>query len=517
MHITAPGRNQPCPCGSGKKFKHCCIDGPRAIGAPKAFPTAVSAINNQRPNLHEAMSCATAHHQAGRLRKAATIYQEILEMAPNHADALHLLGVVKHQWGRNDEAHDLIQHAISIRPNVAEYHNNLGEVHRAQNRADEALINYQRALFLRPDFPEAHRNVGLAHLALGEPDAATVYLRNALLRFPEALGIYWALGQAFMASHNPDAALDAFTHGLSIRPDDPALLCGKGIALKAAGLLEEAVEHYRHAITLQPQVPALHHNLALIFHQAGNHEAASECLEREIALDPNADSASHLLASLHNTPTERAPASYVRETFDHYADTFDQHLINKLDYHTPALLAQAIKRAVQPLSVAMRILDLGCGTGLFGVEVQDIKTNLTGVDLSPKMVDKASQRGIYDELIVTDLLDFLADAGPDQYDLVAATDVFNYLGNLTPVFERVSRILVHGGYFAFSLEAGSPSADDYHLDTTGRYQHNPNYVQRLCERFGYHVIDFTQTPIRMEQGSAVDGHLVLLQKTSPNA
>lgn len=511
MLMVAPPRNQPCPCGSGKKYKHCCAD-----HSPAPSGTASTKIRSQEGNalsVPQAIQLAIQLHQTGRLRKAAAIYRQILEIQPNHSDALHLLGLVNHQFGQHDQAYSLIKKALSQNPGAANFHNNLGEVCRALNRPDEALDCYAKALAHQPRFPEAHRNIGLVHLGTGNLELAISYLRSARERFPDYLGIYWALGQALMNQRRADEAVDIYNQGLAINPADSALLCAKGIALRVTGELEQTIRHYRHAIDLQPHLPELHHNLALVFQQQGDTKEAIACLENELKLTPNAESTQHLLAALQNITTERAPASYVRETFDGYAEGFDQHLGSKLEYQAPALLANILHDAIGSPTRTLNILDLGCGTGLFGEQVNAIKKRLVGIDLSPKMIDKARQRQIYDQLIVGDLLDYLTEAEHGQFDLIAATDVFIYIGNLLPVFEQVSRILPAEGWFTFSIEAPQNEASDFTLDQTGRYQHHANYLARLSTHFGFAQAAFAETCLRKEKGKPVAGYLYLLKKS----
>src|SRR6185436_8688559 len=86
----------------------------------------------------EALDLALQHHQAGRLQEAEALYRNILRAKPDHADALHLLGVIAHQTGRHEMAVDCIARAIELNPAVAEYHGNLGEVFRVLFRPNEA-------------------------------------------------------------------------------------------------------------------------------------------------------------------------------------------------------------------------------------------------------------------------------------------------------------------------------------------------------------------------------------------
>ena len=77
--------------------------------------------------INETLQTAVGHHQAGRLAEAEAIYRQILTQVPNHADALHLLGLVAFQTGHYDAAIELIGRAVASNPAVAAYHCNLGE------------------------------------------------------------------------------------------------------------------------------------------------------------------------------------------------------------------------------------------------------------------------------------------------------------------------------------------------------------------------------------------------------
>lgn len=511
--MTSTSRNQPCPCGSGKKYKHCCAgrDAKNHLAAGQS--ALIQLETGQWAPAPQAMERAIQLHQQGRLLKAEVIYRQIVQMLPNHADAQHLLGVIYHQTGKQNQAYTHISQAILLNSKAALFHNNLGEVCRSLNRLDEAQICYARALALQPELQEAQRNIGLTLLEQNKPDEAVSHLRQVVASCPDYPGGYWALGAALMKQKKLEEALEICDQGLMQTPIDVPLLCAKGLVLKAMAQPEHAARHYRQAIERQPQAPELHHCLSVVLKQLGDVEGAIECLKNEVKLRPNNGTAQHLLASLQNITTERAPASYVSELFDDYADKFDQHLIGRLEYRTPGMLAKMLHDAIGSNPVQFDILDLGCGTGLFGEEVKTLKKELVGIDLAPRMIQKAEERGLYDRLIVGDLLEYLAEAKTGQFDLIAATDVFNYVGNLQPVFEQVARILPVSGWFVFSLEAAQEGVDSFALNKTGRYQHGHIYVPRLCGQYGFEALGFTQSTLRLDGGKPVVGYLYLLQKS----
>jgi len=107
------------------------------------------------------LDSALALHRAGQFEPAAKLYGQILKIDSNHADSLHLLGMVANQARMTDLAIELIEKAISINHRVAAYHSNLGTILQAQQRLTEAAAHYAVALILDPQMAETHLNLGL--------------------------------------------------------------------------------------------------------------------------------------------------------------------------------------------------------------------------------------------------------------------------------------------------------------------------------------------------------------------
>src|SRR5205823_1798095 len=118
------------------------------------------------------------------------------------------------------------------------------------------------------------------------------------------------------------------------------------------------------------------------------------------------------------------PPSTMVALFDGYAEKFDEHLTGQLRYRCPELLHEAVAR-LNP-GAGLNVLDLGCGTGLCGPLFRPLAATLTGVDLSPGMIDKARRRGVYDRLDLEDLVTALRRA-PGAVDLLLAADVLVYV------------------------------------------------------------------------------------------
>jgi predicted TPR repeat methyltransferase len=239
-------------------------------------------------------------------------------------------------------------------------------------------------------------------------------------------------------------------------------------------------------------------------------EAALARAQGDTAADAAvAEQARFLLAALRgDTVPDRAPASYVRDLFDQFAPRFDAELTGRLEYRTPALLAALLEEA--GVARGLRVLDLGCGTGLSGIALAPFAARLEGLDLSPRMLAEAGRRGLYQALHQADLLDFLP-AHPAGYGLVAAVDVLNYLGDLAPALGAMAVALAPGGVAAFSVEAGEGAP--FTLGEGMRYRHDPAHVAQLAAAAGLAVVTQRSAVLRQEKGVPVAGVLFVLRAT----
>src|SRR5262249_29473387 len=128
-------------------------------------------------------------------------------------------------------------------------------------------------------------------------------------------------------------------------------------------------------------------------------------------------------------------------------------------------------------NTGLSILDLGCGSGLVGASVSTLAAKLIGVDMSPEMIELARARGIYDQLEVAEITEWL-ERGQTQFDLVISCDCLIYFGDLGAVTRAAAKRLKPGGFLAMSMERGDRYP--YHLTDTGRYTHHPNHVRDVA-------------------------------------
>jgi predicted TPR repeat methyltransferase len=203
-------------------------------------------------------------------------------------------------------------------------------------------------------------------------------------------------------------------------------------------------------------------------------------------------------------------AVYVRRLFDQHAPEFDRALLERLDYRGPQILLAAVEKAVGwPLRFGS-VLDLGCGTGLAGLAFRPFCDRLTGVDLSPAMIERARAKGLYDRLIAADLFDHLAGVRNAEVHLVLAADVLVYLAELGRLHGKVARVLAPGGLFAFTVE--THDGPGVVLQETLRYAHGTDHVRAAIASAGLTLLMLEPVSTRTEKGAPVPGLVAVARR-----
>jgi Flp pilus assembly protein TadD len=191
MTSRAIGRNEPCPCGSGKKYKLC--HGALDAGGPAARAEPAGAADPEA-----VVRDALAAHQRNDLDRAEHGYRAALAASPAHPLATHYLGVILYQRNRLDEALPLLERAAADVPQEPEFHNNLGLALAAAERNDEAIAAYRRALALKPEHAVAWNNLGLVLQASNRLPEAIAAFREALAHAPDFAQAHWNLALALL-------------------------------------------------------------------------------------------------------------------------------------------------------------------------------------------------------------------------------------------------------------------------------------------------------------------------------
>ena len=296
------------------------------------------------------------------------------------------------------------------------------------------------------------------------------------------------------------ADFDAIERMLAAPADDAAVRLSR---LRERERQEERVRALQAALLEAPGDGARLQALANALRVLDRRAELLDVYRRMQRLAPEREEIGHMIAALSGeagTP-ERAADGYVRSLFDATADSFDETLSNWLDYRAPDLVAEAVRAALGPGATTLATIDLGCGTGLAGPLLRGLTRRLEGVDLSPRMLEKARARG-YDALFEDEIGRFLSTRR-GQYTLAVACDVFCYFGELAGAFRAVHDALKPGGVFAFTVER--IAGEGHALGASGRYAHSHAFVVSAAAAAGFAPVSEAEVRLRTELHRPVVG------------
>jgi predicted TPR repeat methyltransferase len=300
---------------------------------------------------------------------------------------------------------------------------------------------------------------------------------------------------------------------------------------------------------------------------------AENAVRNAMTLDATNEDATRLLESLTgHDPTkvhQRKPKEFMAELFDSFADTFDEKLVNQLQYRVPQLIGNAV-RDLPPVVAAAgastnafhAALDAGCGTGLAGRQIHRMVSGpLVGVDASSKMLEiasrctqnsgcgvdtttttatidviknKADSQPLYSSLLQMDLEDMTiantlnntfgngTDQSSKSFDLIVAADVFVYFGNLERIMEVFASLSTSSEHstswlvFTCELATADEAPLGFRLLPTGRFAHTKDHAVGMASRVGYELTKYQEIVPRMEKGGPVKGHLFVFERNGAN-
>jgi protein O-GlcNAc transferase len=238
-------------------------------------------------SIQQALEQATGLHRAGRLREAEGLYRQILAIKPDHADSLHLLGVIAHQCGRSDTAVNLIGKAIDVDDRSADFHSNIGSALHALGRSEDAEAHYRCAIELDPGHLDARNNLGNALLKRGELAGAAAQFGCAVMITPHDGASHFNLGNALLAHGDVAGATARYERALFLKPGWAEAHYNLGRALLMQGRPKEAAAQLRRALDRNSDYADAYGNLAAALYQLGEVGEAQSCARRALAIRPD--------------------------------------------------------------------------------------------------------------------------------------------------------------------------------------------------------------------------------------
>nr|MBF0222905.1 tetratricopeptide repeat protein [Desulfobulbaceae bacterium] len=432
----------------------------------------------------------------------------LLELQPQVAEIHYSLGLIYFHQKQLSFAEQLLKKAIELKPDYSGAHKDLGRVLIELNRLPEALASFKTAGTIDHRCHEAFRYTGDIYRKQGKYNEAVLAYQAEQAIQPENINGIFDVGLTYLRQQNNVKAIEVFQHIVTQAPLITEARYNLGLAYQNQKEYALAVEAYTSVLEIDADNAAAHNDLGMLYDLLGRPQEAIYHYKEVTRIQPKNMVAKHILAALTGLQLPNGHPDYVTSLFDQYSESFEADLVNNLKYTVPAKLKNAVLDYFDGQAEFDNALDLGCGTGMCGLEFGQFSTKITGVDLSSKMIQMAKAKKIYSTLTQQDIVSFL-NTSNELYDLFIAADVFIYVGALESLFEAVQRKSLPHGYFAFSVERCV--GDSFWLSTSGRYQHSRNYIQKLADTYFFEIERCDPTGIRLENNTWIPGDLYILR------
>lgn len=386
--MTLPNRNDPCPCGSGKKFKKCCIDdlrfqqqapAPAANALPALLVQAEQAFVGGNYALAEGLAQQAlagsaklpqayylrglAQASQGRNDDARASYEAALQLNKDFLPALGNLALILNQQRKFKEAESWSRRALNLAPNEVFLLNCLGNALQGQGQEEEAMAYYRRIVGIDPNFAEAHGNLGSILLSRGQFEAAIASFQRGLELRPDYAEGYNDLGSTLHAIGRFDQAQACYRRALELNPALAMAHTNLGSILNDLGQVDEALVHCRRAIEINPNYAESHNNLGNTLRNLGLIDEAIASYRRALAIKPTLAEAHSNLLFVMNFAADNSPQDILaaagefeqrfgqprRSAWPRHANSRDPARRLRIGYCSPDFRRHAVATFAEPI------------------------------------------------------------------------------------------------------------------------------------------------------------------------
>ena len=416
--------------------------------------------------------------KTGRFNEAINNYKKILRKHPNHFDALFMVGTLYAKQNKMAVAIRYLEMAVKIKPDFADLWNNLGNVYKATGDFARAKKCYMDCLKLNPSHASAHHGLG------------TIFVEDI---------------------KEQQRALECFRTALSLDPNIAEAHFGYGLLLINSGN-PQGLEHLERAHQLNPHQEGLLNKLGTAYVKFGKTQEAIIRLKSAVEQNSDDTEAQYFLSIAQGKkPEKELREQYFEEMFDKFSGSFEQLLVEKLEYTIPTTAREILENIYGSNLRFNNMVDLGCGTGLSGVAFRDCTEKLTGIDFSEKMVREACQKNVYDKLLCGEVIHVL-DSLESFYDFFLATDIFIYFQDLDNLIASIKRRSTPGALLVVTTECYDNN-EDFIIRGSGRVAHSTKYIHRLTDTFSIKIVAEKRLPLRKEHEEWIEGDLYVCEIT----
>ncbi|MBA2656582.1 MAG: tetratricopeptide repeat protein [Tatlockia sp.] len=278
-------------------------------------------MNNEKELFNQAYEL----QRQGKLVEALGLYEKLLKLQPNQAQALQFAGIASAQLGKLQQAFDFFAQALAFEPDNANFHNNLANVYKNAKEIDQAISHYLKAIQLKPQYAQAHHNLATVYAAQNNYQSALSHYRAAVHAEPDFALAHFNLGLLLLQNNQLAAAKTQFKNVLTLNAEHPEAEFYLGVLYLEANELAEAEQHFQQTLIRDANHVQVLTNLGVIALKREQGQIAVDYFSRAIANDnDNLEARNNLAATfMHYDRFENALMHY---------DVLLQHEPNNIEY-----------------------------------------------------------------------------------------------------------------------------------------------------------------------------------------
>ena len=464
------------------------------------------------------INCGNCYDALGNKETALRFYDQALKINKYSESALLNISTINYEIGNYDISVDMAKKVLKINPKNIAALQNLGNVEYCNAHYAQALQYYQDMFKYNPRSYIAMINIANTYFTMEKYVLALDFAKKALERHPSSVVGNTIAGNSLYELGKYQKSIDYFIKAAELDETNFELLNSLSDAYRALNDWENCLLFAWRYIKRQNGVSSsasLNFGYLLYECYAENSmELAQKYAAKWLKKFPEDKIVLHMgNAIADGKALDSSAPEFIKVTFDAFAESFDD-ILHGLDYQAPLLIYNKLSSLLKSsIFKKYHILDLGCGTGLCGEYLKKYSSykGLIGVDLSEKMLIQAEKKDIYSKLCCDDICHYL-ETSSYLFQVITASDVLTYFGDLSKVFVRVSKSLTPNGFFVFTVSENNYNESDFFLAPSGRFVHSVKYVERALKSSGLKLVSQEQHILRNEAEKAVYGYVIVAQK-----
>lgn len=485
---------------------------------PEALDIYLSLYKKSPKTEKYSIYCGNCFDAMGNNDQALHYYKRATKLNPVSQIALNALANIYYSRGDYVNSEKFTLKILETNPQDISALLNMGNIAYCRSEYSKALDFYETVYRLNPSSYIAVINMANTCYDLERFVKALDYAKRALELYPSSIDAYIILGNSYLELGRVEKAEKNLLRALEYRQDNPWIYTALSRLYQKSENWEQALRMGWNAVLYAGEAQEDQHiNFGYLLYECVDEtndtiavNYAKKWFER---FSSNKMVCYMAQAILNDHLLDKADQEYVEKIFDQFASDFEETLAG-LEYQVPEYIAELIRKTYKkPLGLPCNWLDIGCGTGLCGQAAKSIVgwSRLDGLDISPKMLEKAKQKGIYDHLYHDEIIHFL-NANRTKYHLMTAGDVLTYFGDLRKLFESISLSMADNGLFIATISENSVNKESYFLLPSGRFVHTQDYLMNILKKTGFELIEMEHKPLRNEGDRVVYGWVIAVRK-----